>query len=58
MDFAFFGGGFEGAVGFGTVGAVVEAALAHQRVQIGEVAGQLFGGEVVQAEFLQAGAVD
>ena len=42
-----FGGGFEGAAGFGAVGAVVEAALPDKVAEIGEIARQIGGLEVV-----------
>lgn len=58
LGFACFGGGFDGAAGFGAVGAVVEAALPDEVAQIGEVLQQVGGLEVVQAEFLQTGGVD
>lgn len=55
---ACFGGGFDGAAGFGAVGAVVETALPDEVVQVWEVLQQVGGFEVVQPEFLQTGGVD
>ena len=58
FGFAGFGSGFDGAAGFGAVGAVVETALADEVAQVGEVLQQVGGLEMVQAEFLQAGGID
>ena len=58
FGFTCFGGGFDGAAGFGAVGAVVEAALSDEVVQVGEILQQVSGLEVVQAEFLQTWGVD
>ena len=58
LGFACFDGGFDGAAGFGAVGAVVEAALSDEVVQVGEILQQVSGLEVVQAEFLQTWGVD
>ena len=43
FGFACFGGDFDGAAGFGAVGAVVEAALPDKMVQVGEVLQQVGG---------------
>lgn len=50
--------GFDRAVRFLAVAAVVEPALADEVAHIGEIVGQ--GGylKMVQAEFLQAGGID
>ena len=57
-DFTGLCGSFDGAAGFGPVGAVVEAALSDEVAQIGEVLQQVGSFEVVQTEFLQTGGVD
>ena len=47
FGFAGFGSGFDGAAGFGAVGAVVETALADEVAQVGEVLQQVGGLEMV-----------
>ena len=57
-DFTGLRGSFDGAAGFGAVGAVVEAALPDEVAHVGEVLQQVGGLKVVQPEFLQTWGVD
>jgi hypothetical protein len=58
MDHAAGDGGLDRAVGFGLMLAVAEAALAEEGTELGETEFDFLGRQVLEAEFLQAGAVD